>query len=357
LERRSYDADGHLTNDGTFTYTYSDRGRLASVSAGSNTVSYLCNGLEQRVIKTGAASFVSTGTQVYVYDEASHLLGEYDNGLAVVDETVFLGDAPIIVLTQTVSGSPSTTTTNVYNVYTDQIGAPRVITQASSDQMVWRWDTADPFSVLAPNANPAGLGVFTYNPRLPGQLYDAETGLFYNINRNYDPILGRYVQSDPIGLKGGVNTYAYVSNDPLIWVDPLGLAKFCCRLLDSFVGTWFGKRHCYVIADDGTVYGLYPQDTIDGVIGKPRTNDPRDQGGECFDCPALQCKDQNKCLRDTAAGYPIGRYGLVAPNSNTFAGTLARSCCAGGVPAGVHGAPGIGASPPDPMSPPQPGAD
>ena len=224
----TYDADGHLTADGTFTYTYSDRGRLASVSAGSNTVSYLYNGLEQRVIKTGPAAFVSTGTQVYVYDEASHLLGEYNNSLATVQETVFLGDTPIIVLTQTVSGSPSTTTTNVYNVYTDQIGAARMITQASSDKMVWRWDSTDPFGVLPPNTNPAGLGTFIYNPGLPGQLYDAETGQFYNVNRNYDPVLGRYVQSDPIGLKGGINTYAYVGGSPLTHADPPGLAADAC---------------------------------------------------------------------------------------------------------------------------------
>jgi RHS repeat-associated protein len=219
----AYDADGHLTGDGTFTYTYSDRGRLSSITAGS-TVNYLYNGLEQRVIKTGATNVVSTGTQVYVYDESSHLLGEYDNGLATVEETVFLGDAPILVLTQTVSGTPATTTTNVYNVYTDQIGSPRVITQASSDQMVWRWDSTDPFGVQPPNVNPAGLGTFVYNPRLPGQLYDAETGQFYNINRNYDPVLGRYVQSDPIGLDGGINTYAYVNGNPTSWNDPLGLA-------------------------------------------------------------------------------------------------------------------------------------
>src|SRR3974390_1540266 len=97
--------------------------------------SYLYNGLEQRVLKTGPTSLVSTGTQAYVYDEASHLLGEYNNSLAVVQATVLLGDVPIIVLPQAVSGSPATTTTNVYNVYTDQIGAPRVITQASSRKM------------------------------------------------------------------------------------------------------------------------------------------------------------------------------------------------------------------------------
>ncbi|WP_231669955.1 RHS repeat domain-containing protein [Ralstonia solanacearum] len=209
----SYDAAGSLTSDGTVTYSYSDRGRLASVTKNGITTSYLYNALGQRVVKSG--SNVPTGATRYVYDEAGHLIGEYDQSGNAIQETVYLGDTPIATIKNGTA----------YYIYADQIDTPRVITD-TNNLMVWRWDQADPFGTTLPDENPTSLGAFTYNLRFPGQIYDAETGKHYNANRDYDPAGGRYIQSDPIGLKGGQwSTYSYVDGAPTSKVDAKGQAS------------------------------------------------------------------------------------------------------------------------------------
>ncbi|MFY9259303.1 MAG: RHS repeat-associated core domain-containing protein [Gallionella sp.] len=110
-----------------------------------------------------------------------------------------------------------------YYIHSDHLDSPRSITN-SAGQEVWRWDNTDPFGNNIANENPAKLGTFTFNLRFPGQYFDKETGLHYNVNRDYNPAVGRYVESDPIGLRGGINTYTYVEGNPLWDTDPLGLA-------------------------------------------------------------------------------------------------------------------------------------
>jgi RHS repeat-associated protein len=186
---------------------------------------------------------------------------------------VYLGDTPVAVLTQAVAGTPAVTTTTVNHVWADHLDTARVITQASDNRMRWRWDGADPFGVAAPNQNPANLGAFEFNPRFPGQYYDRETNLHYNYFRDYDPTVGRYVQSDPIGLAGGINTYAYVGGNPLSYTDPRGLTPGTAA--GAGIGTFLGPV--------GTVVG----GVVGGVVGAwlgwnvvgPIFNNPSDKPG------------------------------------------------------------------------------
>ena len=100
----------------------------------------------------------------------------------------------------------------------------RVIVNANN-QKVWLWDSA-PFGDTAANEQPtAGIPNFTFNLRFPGQQYDRETGTHYNYFRDYEAQTGRYVQSDPIGLWGGFDTYTYVGSRAPFISDPLGLMK------------------------------------------------------------------------------------------------------------------------------------
>jgi RHS repeat-associated protein len=228
-----HDAAGNITSDGLNTYTDSDRGRLATMTNAGGAVTYSYNALELRVGKTGPTALVPTGAAYYVYDESGQLLGEYDANGVPQYETIYMGSL-VGVITQMGTAATSDIAINLYNVSTDQLGAPRIITRQSDEAIVWRWDTAEPFGATAPDQNPGTLGTFTFNQRLPGQTFDAESGLFQNWHREYNPRIGRYMQSDPIGLQGGINTFAYVGGDPLGSSDPRGLDAKC---------TWVGTTY------------------------------------------------------------------------------------------------------------------
>jgi RHS repeat-associated protein len=217
-----YDNAGNTTSFTGDSFTFNQRGRMSSATVGSTSTTYVYSAIGQLINKT-----VGSTTTLLMYDEAGHLLGEYSSTGALVQETVWMNDIPVATL------RPSGSTIAIYYVHTDHLGTPRKVTRPSDNGLMWRWDP-DTFGSVAANANPSGLGTFSFDLRFPGQVYASETALHYNYHRDYDPATGRYIESDPVGLRGGINTYAYVENDPLNGIDPFGRMKI--------YGNWCGPN-------------------------------------------------------------------------------------------------------------------
>jgi RHS repeat-associated protein len=205
----SYDAAGNLLADQTNSYSYNAVGRLSGSSGNLMSAAYAYNGMGERTRKQ-----VGSNSIYYGYDEDGNLIGEYTPALNTYKEYVRIDGQPVMAVTQA----------GTYLILTDHLEAPRVAISYGSGQKVWTWNP-DSFGNGLPNENPSGQSgqSFTLNLRFPGQYYDAESGNFYNYFRDYNPNTGRYLQSDPIGLAGGINTYAYVGGNPVSFVDPKGL--------------------------------------------------------------------------------------------------------------------------------------
>ncbi|WP_422463038.1 MULTISPECIES: RHS repeat-associated core domain-containing protein [unclassified Endozoicomonas] len=132
---------------------------------------------------------------------------EYDSNNALVKQYRYaLGFAPL----------QYKTTNGVYDVHADQLSTPRAMADQAGS------------TVWATNLSPYGVADITrgeslgFNIRFPGQYADGESGLYYNRFRDYASGTGRYFQSDPIGLRGGLNAYVYAGGNPVMYIDPTG---------------------------------------------------------------------------------------------------------------------------------------
>jgi RHS repeat-associated protein len=197
--------------------TYNAAGKLTEIKKdGQPLATYRYNALGQRIEKrlaTGEVTqFLYIGSQLTKekhFDDS----GEWQWTRLYVH----IGIQPVAFV-HLVPEQPA----EVYYILTDYSHRPFIVANAAG-AAIWA-SQADPFGVGAPNEDYDQDGInLTLNLRFPGQYFDAESGLHYNLNRYYDPTTGRYLESDPIGLKGGLNTYAYVGGNPVNFVDPEGL--------------------------------------------------------------------------------------------------------------------------------------
>lgn len=253
---RANDANGNTTGSviggETYGFGYNDRNRLALVQRNGATVgTYTYSALGQRIGKV--ATFPQTSTERFSYDEGSHLIGEY--GTTSNRDYIWLGDIPVAVIDNTINGSVTTSTVNY--ITADQLGTPRAVTD-SAGTVIWSWAYAgNPFGEQPPTS----ANGYTFDLRYPGQYFDAESNSNYNYFRNYESATGRYLQSDPIGLVGGISTYAYVSNNPLIHVDPQGTTNLSIGLNGSAIAgggfTLGGGVYVSFGSNEGFDIGLY----------------------------------------------------------------------------------------------------
>ena len=172
---------------------------------------------------------------------------------------------------------PSGADDQVLFVHTDHLGAAATLTDAQAN-VAWAADRL-PFGRVAINTAQLDMPL-----RFPGQYYDDESGLHYNYFRDYDPTTGRYIQSDPIGLAGGLNTYAYAGGNPLTRIDPTGEAFFA---IPFFAGAGGGSASTAV---GGEFLGL-------GLLGAwgAYNEGAGDMPSDVPSSQPEQCEDDDRC--------------------------------------------------------------
>lgn len=268
----AYDEVGNLLSSNEVSAKYNLAGNLSSITRSGVTSFYNYDNFNRRIRKFTSAG--SGSAIIFVYNQDGNILGEYSSTGAPIREYVWMGSLLIsIFVPDSVAANPPV----AYFVHTDHLGTPRLVVNKNG-QRRWRW-LADPFGTAAPETNPDGVGNFVQNLRYPGQYWDAESGFFYNGHRYYDPSLGAYIQSDPVGLRGGLNAYAYVGSNPLTFVDPLGLARKNVALgagytggIDTFNTKGEASFEIHVFDKNGKEVGFFgPDGWFDkhGKVGKP----------------------------------------------------------------------------------------
>ncbi|WP_230429126.1 RHS repeat-associated core domain-containing protein [Xanthomonas melonis] len=211
---RTYDKMGNTLTIGgkAREYLYDTTGRMTQVKrAGVAVMNYRYNGRGEQVRR-----YLGTTNTYTLYDEAGHWLGDYDTNGAPRQQAIWLDDLPVGLLA---NGG------QLHYIEPDHLGSPRVVVDAARDVAVWNWSLkGEAFGNTAPNQDPDGDGTaMVFDMRFPGQRFDAASGFSQNYFRDYDAATGRYGQSDPIGLSGGIATYEYSSSSPVLVSDPQGL--------------------------------------------------------------------------------------------------------------------------------------
>ncbi|AWF80770.1 hypothetical protein BTJ40_08085 [Microbulbifer sp. A4B17] len=283
----SIEGNTAISPQSTTVYTLtasSDLGEISStvtVSATDVLSESRYNALGQRVWHK-----TESETRIFVYGPQGEILAELNESGETIAEYVYLEGQPIAHFTQ-----PSTENAQVHYVHNDHLGTPQILS-GSSGEVVWQVESQKPFGESEVNEDVDGDGsAVVFNLRFPGQYYDQESGLHYNYFRDYDTDSGRYLQSDPIGLEGGINTYGYTLQNPIKYIDPFGLDIHIS--INSNGAQGFG--HVGGAANSSQTSGFYPKfpstmapgmvkpdSDIDGEVVIPSTPEQDEKFQQCM---------------------------------------------------------------------------
>ncbi|MFC1680814.1 RHS repeat-associated core domain-containing protein [Pseudomonadota bacterium] len=235
----AHDPAGHRISarSGGKIYAYNHAGRLAAYAKnGEEKGAYVYDYLGRRTVKIKNGKYT-----IYHYDIKGQLIGE-SNGLngRPKKDYVWAGDQPVLYAKVKRTSTEGLAENQRTYLVSDHLNTPR-LGMDDAGRIVWRWDS-DPFGQVRPDKDPDGDGVkVTLNLRFPGQYRDAESGLYYNWNRYYEPNTGRYITADTMGINGGLNLYSYALNRPTFYTDPLGLYTSARWLSGPSLGKITGK--------------------------------------------------------------------------------------------------------------------
>ncbi|WP_299598315.1 RHS repeat-associated core domain-containing protein [uncultured Microbulbifer sp.] len=206
-----------ITGDGDLEgRIHNQKNRLvAYFKNGKRLAEYRYTGNGQRIEKQLQAKRTR-----YQYLLTTQLAQETEKDKAQPQKTIethylWLGSTPIALI------KSNTGKQVIVYLHADHLNTPKAGT-GKAGEINWRWES-NAFGMSLENPTVSLKDQVTINLRFPGQYYDQESGLHYNYFRDYDPVLGRYIQSDPIGLRGGINLHNYVKGNPVRLVDKLGL--------------------------------------------------------------------------------------------------------------------------------------
>jgi RHS repeat-associated protein len=210
-----YTNNGDLTrktntsNNQTTYYRYDQIGNLTAVTMTTGIrLDYVVDGQNRRIGKKVNGTLM----QGFLYQNQISPVAELDSGGALVSRFVYAGNSNVPVYM--IKGGVT------YRIVTDQLGSPRLVVNVANGAVAQRIDY-DAFGKVLMDTNP-GFQPFGF----AGGIYDRDTKLVRFGARDYDAETGRWTAKDPIGFAGSPNLYAYVDNDPINWIDPLGFIPF-----------------------------------------------------------------------------------------------------------------------------------